>query len=132
MGPRTPSVSENYHPVLEMFIVDEFLFIDNQEVMKLGMKLSKICKERNLSLSRLAKDAGVPLATMHAWTTGRKSVNPDQLRKVASVLKISMHELIFDEPDPYESLSGEMLKEIFSGDVRVTIHKIERRRTKGF
>jgi len=98
--------------------------------MKLGSKLSKICKEKSLSLSRLSKEAGVPLATVHAWTTGRKSINPDQLRKVALVLKISVHELMFDEPDPHEAVSGEILKEIFSGDVRVTLHKIEHRKIK--
>jgi transcriptional regulator with XRE-family HTH domain len=95
--------------------------------MKLGSKLPKLCKARGLSLTRLAKEAGVPLQTVHAWTTGRKSINPDQIRKVAIVLKISIHELIFDEPDPFEAASEDVLKEIFSGDVRVTLHRIERR-----
>jgi len=94
--------------------------------MKLGSKLLKLCKEHRLSLSRLAKEAGVPMQTIHAWTTGRKSINPDQLRKVALVLKISVHELMFDEPDPFEPASEEILKEIFTGDVRVTLHRIEK------
>lgn len=96
--------------------------------MKIGLKLQKVCKDRRLSISSLAKQAGVPLATLHAWTTGRKSINPDQIRKVAAVLEISLHELLFDEPDPFETKSTEILKEIFSGDVRVTLHKIERKR----
>jgi transcriptional regulator with XRE-family HTH domain len=95
--------------------------------MKLGSKLTKLCKSNGLSLSRLAKDAGVPLQTIHAWTTGRKSINPDQLRKVASVLKVSIHELLFDEPDPHEAIGVEILKELFTGDVRVTLHKIEQK-----
>lgn len=96
--------------------------------MKLGLKLNQLCKAQGLSLSRLAKEAGVPMQTVHAWTTGRKSINPDQIRKVAMVLKVSIHQLIFDEPDPYEVAGDEILKEIFSGDVRVTLHRIERRR----
>lgn len=37
-----------------------------------------------------------------------------------------MHELCYGEPDPYEVKSEEILKELFSGDIRVSIHKIER------
>ena len=108
----------------------QILNTDEMLNMKLGSKLTQLCKVQGLSLSRLAKEAGVPLQTVHAWTTGRKSINPDQLRKVASVLKVSVHELLFDEPDPHEAVGGEILKEIFSGDVRVTLHRIERRRVK--
>lgn len=68
------------------------------------------------------------MQTVHAWTTGRKSIHPDQLRKVASVLKVSMHQLMFDEPDPHETIGEEILKEIFSGDVRVTLDRIERKK----
>lgn len=98
--------------------------------MKLGSKLNQLCKAQGWSLSRLAKEAGVPMQTVHAWTIGRKSINPDQIRKVAAVLKISIHELMFDEPDPNEPIGEEILREIFSGDVRVTLHRIERRRKR--
>lgn len=94
--------------------------------MKLGSKLNQLCKAQGLSLSRLAKEAGVPIQTVHAWTTGRKSINPDQIKKVASFLKISVHELLFGEPDPHEGVGEEILKEIFSGDLRITLHRIER------
>lgn len=94
--------------------------------MKLGFKLNQICKIQGLSLSRLAKEAGVPVQTVHAWTTGRKSINPDQIKKVASVLKISLHELLFDEPDPHEPIAEEVLRKVFSEDVRITLYRIER------
>lgn len=97
--------------------------------MRLGTIILKLCKERGISLSALARQSGVPPQTLHHWTTGRRSVNPDQLRKVASTLKVSLHYLTFGEPDPHEQpLSEEILKEIFSGDIRVTLHKIERRK----
>lgn len=96
--------------------------------MKLGSKLNKLCKERGMSLSKLAREAGVPIQTLHAWTTGRTSVNPVQLKKVAAALEISLYQLIFDEPDPFEQNSEEILKEIFSGDIRVTLHKIEKKK----
>lgn len=96
--------------------------------MVLGKTIIKLCKERDLSLAALAREAGVPPQTLHHWTTGRKSMNPLQLKKVASVLKVPIHYLIFGEADPHEKPSQEILKELFSGDVRITIHKIEKRK----
>lgn len=96
--------------------------------MKLGTSILSLCKRRNLSLAQLSRICGVPTQTIHGWTTGKSAANLTQLKKVATALKISLHELAFGEPDPFESPSEEILKEIFSGDVRVTLHRIERRR----
>lgn len=87
--------------------------------------LNRLLKLQNISLSELAKMAKVPKSNLHSWTTG---ANPklDQLKKVCDVLKIPVHELAFGESDPYESTSEEILREIFTGDVRVTLHRIER------
>lgn len=89
--------------------------------------LHRILKRQNLSLSELAKKAKVPKSNLHSWTTG---ANPrlDQLKRVSDVLKVSLHELAFGESDPYEASSEEILKEIFTGDVRVTLHRIERKK----
>lgn len=57
-----------------------------------------------------------------------QSINPDQIKRVASILKISVHELLFDEPDSHDLIGEEILKEIFSGDVRITLHRTERRK----
>jgi len=81
-----------------------------------------------MSLAKAARAAGVPAQTVHGWGTGKGGVNLDQLKKVAGVLKVSLHELAFGEPDPFEAPGEEILKEIFSGDVRVTLQRIERRR----
>lgn len=91
----------------------------------LVQNLKLLCKERNLSLAKLADAARVPKATVHSWTVGA-SPNLEQLKRVSEVLEISVHQLAFGEPDPFEGTSSEILKEIFSGDIRVTLHKIEK------
>jgi transcriptional regulator with XRE-family HTH domain len=96
--------------------------------MKLPQVLSNLCRERGWSLARLAREAGVPHQTVHSWTVGRISINPDQLRRVAEALQVSVHFLMFGEGDPFEQPGTEILREIFSGDVRVTLHRIERTR----
>lgn len=96
--------------------------------MELKDNIKRLCQANGISVAELAKQTKVPKQTLHGWTLGRRSVDPDQLKRVAAALKVSLHELVFGEPDPFESKSAEILKEIFSGDVRVTLHRIERRR----
>ncbi len=98
--------------------------------MKLGPKILSLCKKKGWSLAKLSREAGVPPQTLHNWTVGRTSINPIQLKKVATALETSIHYLLFDEPDPFEVVGEEILKEIFSGDVRVTLHRIEKKRRK--
>jgi transcriptional regulator with XRE-family HTH domain len=68
--------------------------------MKLGSNISTMCRDRGWSLSHLAKESGVPVQTLHGWVTGRRSVNPAQLRAVAAAFKVSLYSLLFGEPDP--------------------------------
>ena len=89
--------------------------------------LNRLIKDAGISLTELSKRAKVPKTNIHSWTAG---ANPqlDQLKRVADVLKVSLHELAFGSVDPYEPKTEEVLKELFTGDVRVTLHRIERRR----
>lgn len=98
--------------------------------MNLGKNLSRIMKDKGLSLAALAKAAGVSKQTIHGWTAGRRVHDVAQLKKVATVLKMPIHDLLFGEPDPFVSPSEIVLRELFSGDVRVTIHKIEKGRSR--
>lgn len=95
--------------------------------MQLPKVLTRLCKEQNITLSHLSKYTGVPLQTIHGWIVGRKSINPSQVKKVAEALGISLHYLLFEESDVYEPQPEEVLKEMFSGDVRITVHRIERK-----
>lgn len=96
--------------------------------MKLSQTLTSLCKVKGITFAELSRRSGVAQQTLHNWTLGRRSVNPDQLKKVAQILEVSVHHLLYGESDPFESPSEEILREIFSGDVRVTLHRIERRR----
>ena len=92
----------------------------------LGKILKTECLKRGITLTQLAKKAGIPKATLHSWTAGREP-SLGQLKKVADTLEISFYKLAFGTHDPHE-LDGEViLKELFSGDVRVTLQKIERK-----
>jgi transcriptional regulator with XRE-family HTH domain len=96
--------------------------------MKLANNIATICKKKGWPIARLARETGVPVKTIHGWTAGKKALNIDDVRKVAEGLEISLHQLLFGTPDPYEGKDLEILEQIFSGDVRVTIHKIKHRK----
>lgn len=93
--------------------------------MELEKNLTALCKKRKITLAALAKKSGVKQSTLHGWATGRSVHNLDDLRKVCSVLEIGLFTLLFGEADPFES-QQEMLKEVFRGNIRVTIHKFEK------
>lgn len=93
---------------------------------KLGQNIERICKEKRLTVASLARQAGIPKTTVHSWIQGA-SPNLEQLKKVCGVLEVPIHELVFGTPDPHQIPKDEILKEIFSGDIRVTLHKIEKR-----
>lgn len=95
--------------------------------MKLSEVLTRKMKAKGLTLTKLAERSGVPKPTLHGWTTGRRALDPECLRKVAGALETSVHELLFGIPDPYHRASHEILQELFRGDVRVTIHRIGQR-----
>jgi transcriptional regulator with XRE-family HTH domain len=91
--------------------------------MELSKNLVDLCKKKNLTIAALAKKSGVKQPTLHGWTTGRSVQNLDDLKKVCDVLEVGLHTLLYGVPDPHESNEA-LLKEIFKGDIRVTIHKI--------
>ncbi len=96
--------------------------------MKLGKVIQTLCKERGITVAKLARDCGVPAQTIHNWSTAKGAVNPEQVKCVSQYLGVSVHYLLYGEADPHEQPGQEILKEIFSGDVRVTLHRVERKR----
>lgn len=96
------------------------------QLMKLGSQLKAYCKERGWTLTKLSKQSSVPIATLHGWANGRTRPDLKQLQKVAMALEVSLHTLAFGSPDPFETGGEEILRELFTGDIRVSIQKIER------
>ena len=96
--------------------------------MSFGKNLQKCLENKGWTQSRLAKETGLNKSTLHAWTVGRENINLEYLKRVAGALEVSVHQLAFGESDPFEGKSNEILQEIFKGDVRVTLHRIARKK----
>ena len=89
--------------------------------------LEAILKRKELNLNQVSKLANVPRSTIYSWTE-QSSVNLAQLKAVATILEVDLYELCFGTPDPYAIPTDEILEEIFSGDVRVSIQRITKKR----
>ena len=96
-------------------------------IMGIKQNLVVLLKQKGMTLPQLAKASGVPKSTIHSWENQR-AINIDQLRSVAQVLEVSVHQLLYGEADPFETISNEVLTEIFRGDVRITLHKIVKKK----
>ena len=94
--------------------------------MLLSKMLQKLLPEKNLTPSKLSRLSGISTTTIHGWQNGRAVQDLDALKKVATILQTPVHVLLYGEPDPFETASEEVLKEIFSGDIRVTLHRIDK------
>ena len=78
--------------------------------MKLDKILIKLCKQKGLTLAALAKESGVKQPTLHGWSTGRAVHNLDDLKKVCSVLGVSLHYILYGEEDPMNASSENKTK----------------------
>lgn len=98
--------------------------LQNPEDMSLSQVLVREMKRKQLNYSQLSRRAEVAKSTIHNWASGRMVKDLSELRRVASVLEISIYELLFDEPDPYSGNILNRLSEVFSGEVRLIIEKV--------
>ena len=93
--------------------------------MNLRNVLRELLEKERISITKLAKETEVPIQTIHGWLVGKNPSNANHLKKVAKYFKVTIHYLLFGEEDPFEkTLTTTELKQIFSGDIRVTIHKL--------
>lgn len=92
--------------------------------MILGKNLLRLCKEKGLTISKLAKLSNVKQPTLHGWTTGRSVKNINDLKRVCVVLKVGLYEMLFNESDPYRN-DGPIFENIILGGVMISITPIK-------
>ena len=96
--------------------------------MGLKENLPALLKKKNWSYQKLAAVSKVPKSTIHGWVSGQTAVSLEQLKAVAMCLEVSVHSLAYGSPDPFEDKTSEVLEKLYIGDIRVTLHRIERKK----
>ena len=92
--------------------------------IKIATNLTSLMKSKNLSLRELSKQAGIPYTTLQEWTANRTPRNPVQFQKVANVLGVTMHFLLFGKDDPQEPIQKILKDDFFSGTFEISIKKV--------
>ncbi len=67
--------------------------------MKLGPTLTDLLKEKRISIKELATACNISAKTLYEWKSNRTPRNLNDVKKVAEVLGVSLHYLIFGEND---------------------------------
>lgn len=92
-----------------------------------GITLEKLLKERKMTIGQLAKEIGVSPTTLKEYVGkgGRFPSKPQVLKKIAQVFGLSIHELLFGEPDPMAILPQGLDKtDFFNGTFEVSIKRV--------
>lgn len=92
-----------------------------------GVILEDLIKSRNLSVRQFSKDIGLKPSTVNEWIgkNGRFPSSPDIIKKLARYFEITVHELLYGEPEESSSLDKILNKEeVFSGVYEITLKKV--------
>lgn len=100
--------------------------------MQLKNILEKAMKDQGVTQTKLAQLARVPKATLHGYLNPRvkqSKIDVAIVKRLCDILKLDFHEALFGTTDPNSkaSIPKEVLHELFKGDVRLTVHRIERK-----
>lgn len=60
--------------------------------------IEELCKERNISIARLEREAGLGNATVRGWVTSKPNI--ETIGKVAAYFGVSIDELLKPENPP--------------------------------
>lgn len=92
-----------------------------------GKILERLLRQNNLSGRQFAKEIGINNKTVSSWIGdgGSFPSDPQVIKRIAIRFNVSVHELLFGEPDP-KSLLGELLNktEVHTGLYEITIKKV--------
>lgn len=99
----------------------------------LGVKLHSLIQEKKVSISEVARAIEVSPKTLSEWvgTNARFPSNPGAIKKMANYFHIGVHELLYDEQDPFTKSTSKTLDshtqyvKIEHGLYEVTLKKIE-------
>lgn len=92
--------------------------------LQIGPVLSKILKERRLSLRELSKATGISVSTLSEWSANRNP-NPSKLKLVADYLGVSIHFLLFGVEDNQTAIAKILKEDIFSGTFEINIRRVK-------
>lgn len=104
------------------------VLVDNTNMSKeFGIILEDLIKSRNLSIRQFSQDIGFKPSTVNEWIgkNGRFPSSPEVLKKLSIYFNISIHELLYGEPEQSVTIQSLLKKdEAFSGIYEISLKKV--------
>lgn len=91
----------------------------------IGSTLKGLLKTRRMTLKEVSIATGVPSSTLSEWLNNRSPKNPEQTRKVAQYLGVSLHFLLFGEEDSQEPIQKILKEDFFQGTFEISIKRVK-------
>ena len=93
--------------------------------VKIHITLKRLMKERGVTVTQLAKRAGVPHSTLSTWLLpSARPQDPVQIAAVARELGVGMHTLLFDEPENGLTLESLVTQSVLDGLYRLRLERV--------
>jgi transcriptional regulator with XRE-family HTH domain len=102
-----------------------------KDAIKIGETLTKLARDRKLSLREIAKGTTeltgepVSISTLHDWTLNRSPKNIHKVKCVASFFQVSLHFLVYgvDEQKPLIQTEEKInsISELWSGSYEIVL-----------
>lgn len=67
--------------------------------MNIEKKIRKICEDRDISIAKLARDAGIPKTTIYSMMEREGSARLDNIQKICNATGITIEDFIDDKRD---------------------------------
>ena len=93
--------------------------------IQIGSTLKALLKVRRMTLKEVSKATGVPSSTLSEWLNNRSPKNPEQIRKVAQYMGVSLHYLLFGEEDAQEPIQKILKEDFFQGTFEISIKRVK-------
>jgi transcriptional regulator with XRE-family HTH domain len=99
--------------------------MSENNLVSFSSNLNKYLKKSNLSLKEFAIKLEVPASTIHGWLNGVPPKNLIIIKKIASILGVSVDELCFGQPFYPKEEHSEFVIKFGESSYKIIFKKIE-------
>lgn len=97
--------------------------------IKIGPVLKRVLRARGLKLKEVSRETGIPYSTLHTWYENRQPKDILKAQVLADFLKLTLHELLFDQLDFREQKTSneiprQMDDEFFKGKFEIIVRRL--------
>lgn len=92
--------------------------------IRIGTTFKRALEEKRYSIKEVSRATGVPNSTLSEWLNNRTPKNPEQVKRVAKFLGVSLHFLLFAEEDSEEPLHKLLKEDLFNGTFEINIRRV--------